>query len=178
MIETPRLILRPYADSDRTAFSEINGHPEVGRWLAGVLDREASDALMARINVHIKEHGFGFWAAERRSDGRLVGAIGLITVKEGAMPCGPAVEIGWRLHPDAQGQGLASEGAAAALAWGFRRLPVEEIVAFTAEGNLASRAVMRRIGMAHDPARDFDHPRLAEDHPLRRHVLYAAKRPA
>jgi RimJ/RimL family protein N-acetyltransferase len=176
MIETERLILRPYADADRAPFAEINGHPEVGRWLAGVLDREASDALMDRINAHISEHGFGFWAAERRSDGRLVGAIGLLVVRDGALPCGPAVEIGWRLHPDAQGQGLASEGAAAALAWGFLRLPVDEIVAFTAQGNLASRAVMRRIGMAHDPARDFDHPKLAEDDPLRRHVLYAVKR--
>lgn len=177
MIETERLILRPYTEADRAPFAEINGHPEVGRWLGGVMDREASDALMTRIHVHINEHGFGFWAAERRSDNRLVGAIGLLVVKEGALPFGPAIEMGWRLHPDAHGQGLATEGAAAALAWGFANLPAPEIVAFTAEGNLASQAVMRRIGMRHDPSRDFDHPRLAEGHPLRRHVLFASKRP-
>ena len=176
MIETERLILRPYAEADRAPFAEINGHADVGAWLGGVMDREASDALMTRINVHVEEHGFGVWAAERRADGRLVGAIGLQVVKEGALPFGPAVEMGWRLHPEVQGQGLATEGAAAALAWGFANLPVDEIVAFTAEANVASQAVMRRVGMAPDPARDFDHPRLAEDHPLRRHVLFAAKR--
>jgi hypothetical protein len=36
---------------------------------------------------------------------------------------------------------------------------------------------MRRIGMAPDPVRDFDHPKLAADHPLRRHVLFSARRP-
>ena len=83
----------------------------------------------------------------------------------------------WRLAVDAQGQGLATEGAAAALAWGFANLPVGEILAWTGATNLASQAVMRRIGMAPDPSRDFDHPRLAPDHPLRRHVLFTARRP-
>jgi ribosomal-protein-alanine N-acetyltransferase len=45
-------------------------------------------------------------------------------------------------------------------------------VSFTAEGNARSRAVMERLGMHHDPREDFDHPRLAEGDPLRRHVLY------
>jgi RimJ/RimL family protein N-acetyltransferase len=177
VIETERLILRPYTEADRAPFAEINGHPDVGAWVGGAMDRKASDALMDRINAHIAEHGFGFWAAERRWDGRLVGAIGLLVVKEGALPFGPAIEMGWRLHPAVHGQGLATEGAAAALAWGFANVPRDEIVAFTAGSNLASQAVMRRIGMRHDPARDFDHPRLPEDHPLRRHVLFAARRP-
>ena len=177
MIETERLILRPYAEADRAAFAEINGHAEVGRWLAGVLDREASDALVDRINAHIAEHGFGFWAAERRADGRLVGGIGLVVAgPQGPLPVG-AIEIAWRLHPNAQGSGLATEGAAACRDWAFANLDVPELVAITAATNVRSQAVMRKIGMSHDPSRDFDHPRLAEDHPLRRHVLFAAKRP-
>jgi RimJ/RimL family protein N-acetyltransferase len=47
-------------------------------------------------------------------------------------------------------------------------------VSFTSAANERSRAVMERIGMSHDPADDFDHPGLAEDDPLRRHVLYRA----
>ena len=54
MIETERLILRPYAEADRAPFAEINGHADVGAWLGGVMDREASDALMTRINVHVE----------------------------------------------------------------------------------------------------------------------------
>ena len=68
------------------------------------------------------------------------------------------------------------KGAQAALEWGLSHIETNEIIAFTASTNLASQAVMRRIGMTPDPARDFDHPRLAQDHPLRRHVVFAAGR--
>ena len=44
--------------------------------------------------------------------------------------------------------------------------------AFTAETNLPSQGLMRRLGMLHNPAEDFDHPALPPDHPLHRHVLY------
>ena len=70
----------------------------------------------------------------------------------------------------------SSEAAKAALAWGFANLDRDEFLAFTADTNLASQGVMRKIGMVADPARDFDHPRLAADHPLLRHVVYVARR--
>lgn len=176
MIETERLILRGYREDDREAFAALNGDPRVGAWLGGTSDRAQSDRVMDRINAHIAAHGFGLWGSELKSDGRLVGFVGLSTVKAGDLPVGPAIEMGWRLIPECWGQGLASEGAAAALAWGFAHLDAAEIVAFTAQSNLASQGVMRKIGMVHDLERDFDHPRLAPDHPLRRHVLFAAQR--
>lgn len=176
MIETERLILRRYREEDREPFAALNGDPRVGDWLGGISDRAASDAMLDRINAHIDEHGWGLWAAERKDDRRLIGFVGLATVKAGALPPGPAVEMGWRLIPDAWGAGFATEGARAALAWGLANIDVDEIIAFTAASNVKSQAVMTRIGMAHDPARDFDHPRLAQDHPLLRHVVYAAGR--
>src|SRR5262249_32987869 len=63
-----------------------------------------------------------------------------------------------------------------ALDAGFTRFELEEIVSFTSVGNLRSRAVMDRLGMKHDPADDFDHPSLADGHPLRRHALYRLAR--
>ena len=57
MIETERLILRPWRDEDRAPFAAINGHPEVGAWLGGTIDRETSDALVDRIEAHIARHG-------------------------------------------------------------------------------------------------------------------------
>jgi hypothetical protein len=51
-----------------------------------------------------------------------------------------------------------------------------EIVAFTVPTNRPSRRVMEKLGMTHDPANDFDDPDLPEGHPLRRHVLYRARR--
>ena len=172
-IETDRLVLRPYREADRAAFAELNGHPDVGAWLAGVQTREQSDAMMDRINAHIGEKGYGFWAAERKADGRLIGAIGLLTMGDD-LPAPSALELGWRVHPDAQGTGLATEGAAAAKAWALANLDIPEIVAITAESNVRSQNVMRKIGLRPDPSRDFDHPRLAEDHPLRRHVFWTS----
>jgi RimJ/RimL family protein N-acetyltransferase len=175
MIETERLILRPFREADREPFAAINGDPRVSDWLGGPIDRAASDALIDRINGQIARDGFGFFAAERKADGRLVGAIGLQVIRP-ELPPAPGVELGWRLSPDVQGQGLATEGAAAVLAWGFAHTDRPELIAFTAATNLRSQAVMRRIGMVHDAARDFDHPLLGEDHPLRRHVVFAARR--
>ena len=175
MIITDRLVLRRWTDADRPAFAAINGDPRVHDWLGGPITAEATDTMVDRINAGIDAQGFGLWAAEQRADGRLAGMIGLSRVAAGDLPVGPCVEIGWRLHPDLWGQGLASEGARAALDWGFGPGALPESVAFTAETNLASQAVMRRIGMLPDPALDFDHPRLAQDHPLRRHVVWTVR---
>ncbi len=64
-----------------------------------------------------------------------------------------------------------------ALAWGLANIDTPEIIAFTAQSNLRSQAVMQRIGMVRTPERDFLHPALAEDHPLRPHVVFVATRP-
>ncbi len=92
-------------------------------------------------------------------------------------PFRDALEIGWRLAREAWGQGFATEAARAAVAFGFHELELPEIVSFTVPENVRSRRVMERLGMTHDPAGDFEHPLLAEGHPLRRHVLYRLQRP-
>jgi RimJ/RimL family protein N-acetyltransferase len=177
MIETERLILRAFRNADREPLAEVNGHPDVGAWLDGALTREQSDAIIERVNAHIAEHGFGFFAAERKADGKLIGMIGL-QILTPDLPEAGGIELGWRLHPVAQGSGLATEGARAARDWAFANLDVAALHAITAQTNVRSQAVMRNIGMVHDPARDFDHPRLAEDHPLRRHVFFSVRRPS
>ncbi len=174
MIETERLVLRPFREADRAAFAAMNADPRIGDWLGGVRTRTESDEALDRINANIIERGYDFWAAAARSDDRLLGMIGLRRHEEA--PPGPCLEMGWRLSPDVQGNGLATEGAKAALAWGFANLDVPEIIAFTAQINLRSQAVMNRIGMTRDPSRDFLHPTLPEDHPLRPHVVFASKR--
>ena len=96
MIETERLILRAFRDEDRAPFAAINADPRVADWLGGVRDRAASDDLVDRINAMIAENGYDFWAAERKSDGLLVGMIGLrLELHDPPAPC---VEMGWRLR--------------------------------------------------------------------------------
>ena len=84
----------------------------------------------------------------------------------------PCVEIGWRLAHDAWGHGYATEGARAALAFGFETLRLAEIISMTTPDNARSRHVMEKLGMSRDAADDFDHPNLPPQSPMRRHVLY------
>ncbi len=82
------------------------------------------------------------------------------------------MEVGWRLSRSSWGHGYASEAARCALSVAFDDLDLTEVVSFTSTTNLRSQAVMRRIGMTHDPADDFDHPLVEEGHRLHRHVLW------
>ena len=139
--------------------------------LPGILGRVESDALALRIEAHFDQHGFGLWAVEIRGVATFAGFVGL-TVPNFQAPFTPCVEIGWRLAADYWGRGYATEGARAALKFGFQALKLEEIVSFTVPGNVRSRRVMERIGMAYDPADDFDHPSWRPSSGPARHVLY------
>jgi RimJ/RimL family protein N-acetyltransferase len=170
-LRTSRLLLRGWRLEDRLPFAELNGDPRVTEFLGRIRDRAASDELLDLVEEHWDRHGFGLWAVERTADGVFLGFTGLSTPSfEAAFT--PAVEVGWRFAYHAWGHGYATEAAMAALAFGFERLGLHEIVSFTTVANVRSRRVMERLGMRHDPAGDFDHPRLDEGHPLRRHVLY------
>lgn len=168
---TRRLVLREWRDADREPFAALNADPEVARFLPAPLTRAESDALVDRIEAHFARNGFGFWAVEIKGGEPFIGLLGLAAAGFDA-PFTPAVEVGWRLARQAWGRGYATEGASAALDFGFGPLGLDEIVSFTVPGNVRSRAVMERLGMTHDPADDFDHPSLPEGHPLRRHMLY------
>ena len=87
-----------------------------------------------------------------------------------------ATEIGWRLSSNHWGQGFATEGAKAVLDYAFRKLKISEIVSFTAAGNAKSIRVMQKIGLQHNEIDDFDHPKLDDTSPLKRHVLYRLSR--
>jgi len=175
-LETSRLILRPWRESDRDTFAAMNADSEVMRFLRRPLDRAASDALFDRLAARWARDGFGFGAVEVRGQG-VVGFAGL------NRPFWPphlaeSVEIGWRLVRTAWGRGYATEAARAWLGHGFGTLGLGEIVAFTAAGNARSRAVMARLGMRRDPAEDFSDPDAAVDSPLRELVLYRLRRSA
>ena len=174
MIRTARLILRPWREADREPFAALNADPEVAYWLGGEISREQSDRSVDRYTRHIDGHGFGKWAVERTSDGALIGAVGVMPVIGDYAFEG--FELGWRLARSAWGQAYAAEAAGAALDDGLHRVALPEIIAFTSDKNVRSLAVMARIGMIHDPARDFDHPSLAPDDPLLRHLVFVARR--
>jgi RimJ/RimL family protein N-acetyltransferase len=175
MLETERLILRPWRDEDRAPFAALNADAEVMRFFPTPLARNESDALSAEIRTHFGKHGWGPWAIERRDEAGFLGFVGLAQVRD-SMPFAPAVQIAWRLMRDAWGKGFASEAARAAIAFGFEHIQLDEIVSYTTTINTRSVAVMQRLGMTHDPADDFDHPQIEPGGALRRHVLYRLTR--
>jgi RimJ/RimL family protein N-acetyltransferase len=172
LIRTERLVLRQWRDSDRDPFAALNGDPETMRFFPAPLTREDSDALVDRASAHIAEHGWGLWAVEVADGAPFIGFVGLSRPRFAP----ELVEVGWRLHRDHWGNGYATEAARECLRYGFEELGLGEIVSFTTVANTPSRRVMERIGMTHDPSRDFDHPN-TPDWPLKRHVFYAIAKP-
>ena len=160
---------------DLEPFAELNADPEVMRHFVSTLDRQASRLFIERADREFEERGLGVWAVEVPGQVPFVGFVGL---RYAAFPAHftPAVEVGWRLARTYWGRGYATEAARTALAFGFDHLALPEIVSFTVPLNVRSRAVMARLGMAWDPADDFDHPSIPKGHPLRRHVLYRLDR--
>jgi len=176
LIETERLILRAWTEADREPYADIMVHPEVGQWLGGPFSRQQAHERVDRFAASLAETGLGRLAIERKADARLIGHCGLAHAPD-MKPVPEGLEIGWALAPDAWGSGYAVEAARAVIADGFARTEAPEILAFTGAANLRSQAVMQRLGMVRAADRDFDHPLLAADHPLRRHIVYVAPRP-
>jgi RimJ/RimL family protein N-acetyltransferase len=174
-LRTERLLLRRWHVGDRAPFAALNADPEVMRHFPAPLTRQATDRLAERAEADLERQGWGMWALEELATGRFIGFTGLARPAFQAAFT-PAVEIGWRLARAAWGFGFVTEAARAAAAFAFDELDLHELVAYTAEPNVRSRAVMHRLGMRHDPADDFDHPHVPEGD-LRRHVLYRLTAP-
>lgn len=133
------------------------------------MTREQSDQFLKKILDYYRTHQDGLLTAE--VDSEFIGFVGLVEIAYDA-PFTPATEIGWRLIPSAWGKGYATEAAHACLRFAFEQMKHSEIVAMTTPQNTPSQKVMQRIGMTYNPDDDFDHPLLALDAPLLRHVLY------
>lgn len=170
-IKTERLILRPWQENDFEQFARLNADPRVMEFFPWLLSQEESNQLAKRICTAMKQQGWGLWAVSIPGIADFIGYIGLAPVNFVA-DFTPAVEVGWRLAYEFWDKGYATEGAKAAIKYGFETLNLKEIVSFTATKNKRSRNVMEKIGMHHSQKDDFDHPKLAEGHPLRKHVLY------
>jgi RimJ/RimL family protein N-acetyltransferase len=172
-LATPRLWLRRWRAEDVEPFAALNADPQVMEHFPSTLSREQTVAGVRRIEKHFEDRGFGLWAVELPGRATFIGFIGLAVPSFDASFT-PCVEIGWRLARPWWEQGLATEGARAALAYGFERLGLPEIVSFTVPANVRSRRVMEKLGMKY--SEDFEHPRIEAGDPRRRHVLYRLAR--
>ncbi|HSS66924.1 MAG TPA: GNAT family N-acetyltransferase [Nocardioidaceae bacterium] len=174
-IETERLVMRRWRDTDRDPFAAMNADPAVMRYFPSLQDRSTSDAFVDRIEAHFDEHGFGLWALETAGAGDFIGFTGLNPMPVG-VPGEGDYEVGWRLAEGAWGHGYATEAALAALQVGFDGLGLTEIWSITAVLNKPSEAVMLRLGMRR--FEEFEHPKVELEHPIRLHVAYRLSRQA
>ncbi len=175
-LETERLILRDWQDSDSEPFADMCADPDVMATLGPVMTQEESDALIERIKDRQHQYGHTFWAIENRSDGGFIGWCGIIRGSVG--PIIDKAEIGWRIAHRYWGQGYAREAAQASLDWGFTHLadakaPNDRIWAITSSGNNRSWGLMERLGMTRHHDLDFMHPNVAPDSNLNPHITYS-----
>jgi RimJ/RimL family protein N-acetyltransferase len=174
-LSTPRLWLRPWRPADLQPFAALNADARAMEFMPACLTRSQSDQFAGWAQAEIERRGWGIWAVEVRATAEFAGCVGL-AVPAFEAHFTPCIEILWRLRPPLWGQGYATEAARECLRLAFEQLALPEVLAFTVPANIRSRAVMERLGMAHDAGGDFEHPRLPRGHPLRPHVLYRLKR--
>lgn len=175
IIETDRLILRTWQDSDTAKMAKINKDAKVMEYFPGIVDMQGTQRLIDKINKHYDEHGYTLYAVEIKATKQFIGFVGLLNATFYAHFT-PATEIGWRLGSQFWGQGYATEAARAVLDYAFNQLNLDEIVSFTTANNLASRRVMEKIGLKRNPKDDFDNPNVINYPDLVPHVLYRLKR--
>jgi len=143
-IETARLKLRPVTLDDAEELHEVYSDASTFRYIGAEPSAsiEETRERIARTMRHQEEHGISLWAVCERNGDRVVGDCGL-QLLEG----GPQVELGYRLAHGVRGRGLATEAGRACLVAGFDDLELERIVAVAAPDNIASRRVMKKLGM-------------------------------
>ncbi len=155
VIETTRLRLRALSDRDLDSWAAVTADIEVVRFLGGSpLSREETWRRMLATAGSWAMFGYGYWAAERKEDGRMIGHVGFADFKRDLTPpIEGRPEMGWVFARDAHGQGYASEAVAAGLAWADGTLKSPEIVAIISHGNAASIRVAEKAGFgAHEEA--------------------------
>ena len=146
-VETARLLLRPWQPDDLAEFTRLLTDPVVTRYIVVHTPFSPEDVaeLSARTLEQWERNGFGPWAAIEKATGRWVGRIGLDELPD--WPGRHKVEVGWELHREFWGRGLATEGGQAGVRYGFETVGLERIISATMATNAASRRVMEKCGL-------------------------------
>jgi RimJ/RimL family protein N-acetyltransferase len=140
-LETERLILRPPAQGDFPRWAEFLGDEEATRHIGGVQAPTTAWRSLAVMTGAWSLIGFSMFSVVEKASGRWLGRLGPW------MPEGwPGTEVGWGLHPDAQGKGYAVEGATVTIDWAFDHLGWTEVIHTIAPENAASVRVAERLG--------------------------------
>jgi RimJ/RimL family protein N-acetyltransferase len=145
-METLRLAMREFVPSDFDDLHRLDGDPRVMKYINGgrPATREETAAAIRRVTRNYRLYpGLGAWYTVRRDTGKFIGWFSLKYAGRS-----PDVEIGYRLLPQARGQGFATEGATAMYHYGFDDLDLDRIIGVTDPGNKASQRVLVKAGLS------------------------------
>jgi len=156
VIETDRLLIRPFRDEDRAPFAAMHADPDVMWDYERLFDRAECDARIARYDDAYRRLGFGRFPVLDKRDGTFLGYCGIMPAPDDH-PMAPAVEIGWRFTRRSWGHGYATESARACLDHGFERCGLTEVLSYTRSDNTRSENVMKRLGLTFLPDRFWTH---------------------
>lgn len=155
-VETEHLLLRPWVEEDRLELERLMADPAVRG------ERKFPPERIARAAEYTlrqwRVNGFGPWAAIEKASGRWIGRIGLDELDD--WPGIDKIEVGFELHAAWWGRGLATEGAVAALRFGFERHGLERIISVTAAAHAAARRVMEKAGLTYQGTRYWMNPEI------------------
>lgn len=150
VLETPRLVLRPFRAGDADDLYTMDGDGRVMRYigtgLAGRTREQCEQAIPLIVAKAQARPGYGLMHASRRDGGGFVGGCGLFPLPEAG-----EVEIAYRLPFACWGHGYATEMARALLAHGFHTLGLARIIGLTFPENVPSQRVLEKIGMNAEP---------------------------
>jgi len=155
-VETERLLLRGWRDSDTEQWAELCADDDVMRALGREGGLNLADAWreMAALAGHWMLKGFGHWVLELRATGELVGRAGLFYP-----PDWPSLELGWTVARPHWGNGYAGEAARAAMEWARAELGADHLISLIADDNRRSQRVAEKLGMEQEgraQVRGFD----------------------
>ncbi len=145
---TPRLVLRNWTLDDLPAAHAIYSHPEVMRWSPDgpSPSLEATRQILEEHFASYAQHGIGKWAVALRASGEIIGYCGV--AMEPVHGLTPEPELGYRLLPEFQGQGYATEAAKVALEHCLTLVGLPRILGIVDPANAASVRVLLKLGMA------------------------------
>ncbi len=146
MLETNRLILRPFIKNDIDSIFAMRSDADVMRFIRPIqTNRSEAESWTNLVSSRWEKEKIGFCAVIEKSSNQFIGWCGLWRLKET-----DETEVGYALIKDFRGKGFAVEASEAFLIYGFEELNLEEIVAVARPENRASRRVMERLGMTYD----------------------------
>ena len=144
ILETPRLILRPFREDDLDLLAPLMAHTDFMRFSLGVYSREQTAAFLDKV-IGWQRRGLpSQFAVIYREENRLIGYCGFFHQQIDGID---EIEIGYRLHPDYWNQGLATEAAQAVRDHGFTDLNLPRVISLIHPDNLPSRRVADKNGM-------------------------------